>query len=273
MTTPRVAILAGLFVAGGLAGAGGVALLTVNDAESVALIAGEQAMFGQGDVGPSGGLEITIDVYNPHERSLSVEPLAVGGWETIDGPSAPVNAAPHVWTAVPLEAIPDCEGDVEGTVAAAVDGTVRELELTGEVVGYLDQQRERHCGVDGIVLRPTIESRSWDGDNYILDVRVPAHGRQGLGDVTIDAIRAGVPYAVEADGLPATLPVEGSITFTTRWTFDCDPEASDFTGSFRPGDVAPYQAMYLTTRDDVQIYADVSFWLSTARLRACPDER
>ena len=104
----------------------------------------------------------------------------------------------------------------EDPLDVAVRGVVRELELTDAVVSILDRPRQWYCGGDGIVLEPEVEARSWDGDAYVLDVRIPGHGRAGLGALTIVEAAAGAPYMVEADALPIALPVEDSITLTTR---------------------------------------------------------
>ncbi len=266
MTTPRVAILAALFITGGLTGAGSAALITADDLDPVDLVAGETPRW---EMGSDGGLAITIDVYNPYERDVGVEPLAIGGWEAVGGSSDSINVAPRRWTAVTFEVIPDCEAEVGGSLDVAVRGVARGLKLTDQVVRTLDRPRQWYCGGDGIVLEPEVEARSWDGDAYVLDVRIPGHGRAGLGALTIVEAAAGAPYMVETDALPITLPVEDSITLTTRWTFDCEIDPADLAEPMIPGGVITYDAVYLITPDKLRIHADVSAWLRIARFRAC----
>lgn len=271
MSTPRVAILAGLFIAGGLTGAGGTAVLTGAE-RTVDLVAGEHIVSQQpgSEMGPNGGLAVTIDVYNPEERSVNVEPVAIGGWEVITDLAETITAKGRSWTAISFEVTPDCKGEAAGTLDLATDDAASELALTDEAVTMLTSWRGTYCGAGGMTLEPAVEARSWEGDTFVLDVRVPGHGRPGLGELTIEAVSAGVPYAVEAEGLPATLPVDGSITLTTRWTFDCDPDPAVLADPVGPGGEAPYEAMYLTTPDDIQIHADVSPWLNVAP-RGCDD--
>jgi hypothetical protein len=111
-----------------------------------------------------------------------------------------------------------------------------------------------------------------DGDSYTIDIRLPGHGRTGLGDLALVEVDAGAPYAVEANGLPVILPVAGSITVTTRWTFECDPSAVDFAEPVVPGGAVPYEAVYLATEDGVLVHADVTQWLMEARFQVCSAE-
>lgn len=229
MRTPRVAALAALFAIGGVAGASVTGLLTSEGSEPVALVAGQVVA----EPSDGGGLAVTLDLYNPTGRTVIVDLLAIGGSEVMTDGSAGHALAAHGWTAMTVEAMPECNDSVGASVDLAGDGVDERVPLSEAAVIQLSSVLRPYC--EGpIELDPVVVAATADGEGYRVDLQLPGHGRKALGGVPLEDVAIGQFFmvsTVHVEELPAMLMWDEPLDLVTHWTFDCDdnvfgPDAS-----------------------------------------------
>lgn len=218
MTTPRALVLAALFIAGSVAGAGAVALASSTSSPPPRLVT---ATFGPNyELSSDGAIALTVDVFNPSDDDLPVTVTSIAGWPVPEGTLSKQVLAGRSWTQIEVNAALDCAATPSDLIELDAGSELLVVSLEPAIHDHLSFVHGEHCGSGRQVRVETeVESVSNVGDGLRIDLRLLGHGRQPIGNLQITDARTSLPgSSVTLVGLPAELGVDGSIVLTTHWT-------------------------------------------------------
>lgn len=216
MSAPRAVVLAVCFVAGSVAGAGAVAL--ASSSPPPRLVA---AAFGLNDeLTSEGAITFAIDVFNPSDDDIPVTVTSIAGWPVPDEELGTDVLVGRSWTEIAVNAALDCAAMRSDLIELDARSESLAVALEPSVLGQLRFVHGEHCGSGRqLSVEAEIESVSDVGDGLRIDLRLPGHGRQSIGDLRITDARTSLPgSSVELARPPAQLGVDGAIVVTTKWT-------------------------------------------------------
>lgn len=229
MIAPRALVLAALFVAGSVAGAGAVTLASSASTPPPRLVTG--LMFGPDyELTPDGTITLTVDVFNPSDDDLPVNVISIAGWPVPEEASSTQVLSARSWTPIEVNAVLDCAATPSDSIELDAGSDSLDVSLEPAIHGQLSFVHGEHCGSSRqIRVETEIESVSDLGDGLRIDLRVLGHGLRLVGNLQINDARTSLPgSSVALVGLPAELGVDGSTVVTTRWTvFDTCVLASE----------------------------------------------
>ncbi len=219
MSAPRALVLAALFTAGSVAGAGAVALASSTSSPPPRLVTG--LMFGPDyELTPDGAIRLTVDVFNPSDDDLPVTVTSIAGWPVPGEALSTQVLSARSWTPIEVNAVLDCAATPADFIELDAGSELLDVSLEPAIHGQLSFVHGDHCGSGRqIRVETEIESVSDVGDGLRIDLRLLVHGRQPIENLQINDARTSLPgSSVALVGLPAELGVDGSIVLTTRWT-------------------------------------------------------
>ncbi|HEX6336308.1 MAG TPA: hypothetical protein VFZ85_05090 [Jiangellaceae bacterium] len=221
MTAPRSTTLAALFVAGTIAGAGGVALAS-SAAGSPPSLATGPLLSSDYELSAEGLVTLAVDVFNSSEQDVPVVVKSVAGWQ-VSGSEPDSEVLPaRTWTRLEITTMPDCDAVITEVMTLDAGSYSLDVPLEHGIPQMLRRLHDEFCGLDPYVFATMeVASATADDQGLGMSLRLLGHGREPLGDLQITDTRPSLSGSTfRVTNLPVTLAVEGSTMLDAHWTVD-----------------------------------------------------
>lgn len=162
--------LAALFVAGTIAGAGGVALASSASGSRPSLVTAP-LLNSDYERSAEGVVTLAVDVFNSGEQDVPDVVRSFAGWPVSGSETETEVLSAGAWTQLEIIAAPDCDAVL--TEVMAVDAGSYSLDVPpGRDIPRISRRTE-------------VDSATADDHGLRIDLRLLGHGRRALGDLQL----------------------------------------------------------------------------------------
>ena len=185
MIAPRAMALAALFVAGTIAGAGGVALASSASGSPPSLVTAP-LLNSDYERSAEGLVTLAVDVFNSSEQDVSVVVRSFAGWPVSGSETETEVLSAGTWTQLKIIAAPDCDAVLTEVMAVDAGSYSLDVPLGQDIPHILRRVHDEFCGLEPYIFATTeVESATADDQGLRVDLRLLGHGRRAQGDLQL----------------------------------------------------------------------------------------